>query len=308
MVFMIRRVIEELYVLENLLKESGFLFEDFKTAEAAFLSQGIEKGLIKSYFEKFKEIKTKNKIKDSKQKNIDLWAKEDFGSFKEFVDSLYVQQTNKEIRKNIKMTGAEKIAENEAWVVYHVKDHKACVSYGAGTKWCITSPSGSEFDSYSQNNNFYFILSKTREDSDPLYKIAMLVNAHGEITYFDAEDNEFDSIKGLKVPKFKYEIPEQRISVDGKLYSLSEFQSLKSLKVGGGLDLRRTAIKTLPANLKVGGGLDLRRTPIQTLPANLEVGGDLYLNDTPIKSLPDNLKVGGEIIGFSKQKKRVSKK
>lgn len=48
---------------------------DFKTATVKFVSQGIEKEAIDSYFKKFKEAKTRNKIKDENEKNIDFWAK-----------------------------------------------------------------------------------------------------------------------------------------------------------------------------------------------------------------------------------------
>ena len=61
----------------------------------------------------------------------------------------------------------------------------------------------------------------------------------------------------------------------------------------GFLDLRGTAITTLPENLTVRGFLDLRGTAITSLPDNLMVGGDLYLENTAITSLPDNLTVGG---------------
>ena len=42
-----------------------------------------------------------------------------------------------------------------------------------------------------------------------------------------------------------------------------------------------------------GGDLDLRGTAITSLPDNLTVGGGLYLQGTAITSLPDNLTVGG---------------
>ncbi|MDL2324030.1 hypothetical protein LJC61_02605 [Ruminococcaceae bacterium OttesenSCG-928-A16] len=64
-------------------------------------------------------------------------------------------------------------------------------------------------------------------------------------------------------------------------------------KIEGYLDLRGTAIASLPDNLTVGGYLDLRGTAIASLPDNLTVGGYLYLEGTAIASLPDNLTVGG---------------
>jgi hypothetical protein len=65
------------------------------------------------------------------------------------------------------------------------------------------------------------------------------------------------------------------------------------LYCGGSLDLRGTAITSLPDNLTVGGFLDLEGTAITSLPDNLTVGGSIYLGGTAITSLPDNLTVGG---------------
>ena len=82
----------------------------------------------------------------------------------------------------------------------------------------------------------------------------------------------------------------------------SHFESISGVKLeikdgkfyyGGYLDLRGTAIASLPDNLTVGGYLDLRGTAIASLPDNLTVGGSLDLRGTAIASLPDNLTVGG---------------
>jgi len=59
---------------------------------------------------------------------------------------------------------------------------------------------------------------------------------------------------------------------------------LKAVKWGG---------NKLECGLKVDGSLDLRGTAITTLPDNLTVGGWLYLSGTAITTLPDNLTVGG---------------
>ena len=68
-----------------------------------------------------------------------------------------------------------------------------------------------------------------------------------------------------------------------------------NLVVGGSLDLQGTAITSLPDNLVVGGLLDLRGTAITSLPDNLVVGDWLDLQGTAITSLPDNLVVGGNL-------------
>jgi hypothetical protein len=67
------------------------------------------------------------------------------------------------------------------------------------------------------------------------------------------------------------------------------------MTVRGSLDLRGTAITSLPDGLTVGGSLDLQDTAITSLPDGLTVGGFLDLLDTAITSLPDGLTVGGSL-------------
>ena len=86
-----------------------------------------------------------------------------------------------------------------------------------------------------------------------------------------------------QIEKFKKETGIKLDIKDGKPY------------YGGNLDLRGTAITSLPDNLVVGDWLDLYGTAITSLPDNLVVGGWLDLSYTAITSLPDNLVVGGSL-------------
>ena len=88
----------------------------------------------------------------------------------------------------------------------------------------------------------------------------------------------------------------EKINIDGKFYTPSEFQNLKNLKVVGDLDLRGTKVTSLPDGLEVSGYLDLKNTKITSLPAGLKVGKSLFMSFTNITSLPDGLKVGGNLI------------
>jgi hypothetical protein len=63
--------------------------------------------------------------------------------------------------------------------------------------------------------------------------------------------------------------------------------------IGGDLDLRGKAIKSLGNLTSVGGDLDLFKTPIESLGNLTSVGGDLWLHGTPIKSLGNLISVGG---------------
>ncbi len=75
------------------------------------------------------------------------------------------------------------------------------------------------------------------------------------------------------------------IFVDGKRFSIAEFEAAHGLTVGGTLDLSGTGITALPDDLTVSGSLDLSGTGITALPDGLTVGGTLDLSGTGIKPI-----------------------
>jgi hypothetical protein len=284
----------KVYNLSENIDDFGIpLIESFKDAERKFIEQGFSKEEVKQYIDLFKSLKDK-KIKDFKQKDITFWIKQGFEDFKSFIDSKEQETTKTQDRKLKKLSGADLVSENEEWYVYRIKDFNASKSYGSGTRWCITNKP--EWESYSKNNNFYFIISKNRDDSDSFYKIALQVDTKGYETYWDAEDTSFEYLPDdLNIPDFNIEVPEKKIEVNGKLYTLDEFSKASGLKVGGNLFLMGTEITELPSDLNVAGHLDLMDTEITELPSGLKVGGDLSLVDTEITELPSDLKVGGDL-------------
>jgi hypothetical protein len=65
--------------------------------------------------------------------------------------------------------GAEKIFEDNKWLVYHITNFEACQTYGAGTRWCITGRNNDGENAYgnrywrsytSDGAEFYFFLLK----------------------------------------------------------------------------------------------------------------------------------------------------
>jgi len=267
---------------------------DFKTVKTKFSKLGIEDDVIDSYLQQFKDLNSKNKIKEASKKNIDFWGKKTWKEFQEFVDSLSKEKTKSAERKSLKMEGAKLVAQNEDWKVFKIEDKKACDLYGSGTKWCITNPDAKQWESYSDKNNFYFFISKKLDASNPHYKIAMSVSSEGKKEYWDAEDSKLSSLpSALKLPKFEIEKATESIFIEGKKYDLHNLPS--DLKVSGNLYLSDTNITELPSGLQVGGSLYLYYSSIKKLPSGLIVGGDLDLRDTKITELPSGLQVGGSL-------------
>ncbi len=192
-------------IFENLVDKWGLplLLEDFKTAEMKFLAQGAEEEAVKKTISAFKSVK--DRITDPKERDIDQWAKKSFEEFKEFVEKLASTKSKNAEKKLAKMEGAELVAENAGWLVYKIHSHEACLSYGSGTQWCITQKDGRYWKQYS-GSQFYFLISKTKDESDEWYKIAVQVERTGKVTYWDATDTRHDSLPDeLGVPEFKKE-------------------------------------------------------------------------------------------------------
>jgi len=267
---------------------------DFKSVEKKFVDQGIDEPLVKDYFEKFKALRDKNKLSGN-EKNIDLWAKKSFEEFKNKLDELSKEKTKTAKKKEARTEGAKLIAENEGWRVYEITSHKAAMLYGSDTKWCITQADGRQYNSHSDTNNIYYLLSKTLNTRENTWaKVALLVDTKGNKTYWDVLNEDHSAVPAeLKIPKFKVEKAVHLVTIDGKKYDVLKLP--ENLKVSGFLHLEGTKITSLPAGLKVDGFLNLKGTPITSLPAGLKVGGSLYLGYTKITSLPAGLKVGGDL-------------
>ena len=310
-------------IVSHLLKELRGVSADFKTVEKKFSTETQQADEVKDYLSRFKKLKKDSKIKDVTEKDIDSWGKQGWVKFKAFVEELEGKKSKTEEKREARADGAELRAENEGWYVYKILNKDACITFGAGTRWCITDKQSSTFENYKKDNDFYFLIfkkmgkEKREEDRDPWYKIALQVNISGNKTYWDAQDVMHSTVpKKLRIPTFQIDEVEESIAINGKFYTLTEFQNLKNLKVngdldlkgfykitslpyglevGGDLNLRGTNITSLPSGLKVGGDLSLDGTKITSLPAALKVDGDLDLRDTKITSLPDGLKVGGSL-------------
>jgi hypothetical protein len=98
--------------------------------------------------------------------------------------------------------GAEKIYEDEEFIVLRVNTKEAACKYGSETKWCISGKEDNRFIEYSRRDNvFFYIIKKgfSKNDHDPLYKIAVATNKDGDFEIFDAWD---DTISPAKVSDY----------------------------------------------------------------------------------------------------------
>lgn len=123
------------------------------------------------------------------------------------LDSILDQIQSKKTKREEKLVGADKIYEDENFVVILPKTRAASCHYGATTKWCTAAKEGNQFENYSSRGTLYYILFKAKNVLDaerikkPVWqvrlpkfeKIARYIHnglpygAHGE--FYDTEDN-----------------------------------------------------------------------------------------------------------------------
>ena len=191
---------------------------DYTTVLKKFMDQGSNRDEIEEYIALYKELKTRDKIKNNDEKNIDWWGKKTFLEFKEFVDKFRDVKTKTEERKLKKMEGAELVAENDDYWVYKITNHEAVRLYGSGTKWCITQENPRWWNKYRIRNDFYFYIAKHKDKTDPLYKVAMTIDYKGKTSYWDATDAHTSE----PPTKVDYTFPDKELKGGSNIEQLAE--------------------------------------------------------------------------------------
>jgi hypothetical protein len=178
------------------------ILADFKTTKKKFIDQGIEEDQIDTYFEDFKFLKDRNKIRSLEDKNIDNWGKKSWEEFVEFIDELKTEKSKSEEIREMKKEGADLVAEDDNWRVYKITTYEAARTYGSG-KWCITRDE-KWWKKYNRRSQFYFMLSKTRPEDDDWHKIALQLGKNGKKTYWDNTDTSHKKLPS-DIHMVKYE-------------------------------------------------------------------------------------------------------
>ena len=143
-----------------------------------------------------------------------------------------------ELRKETKSEGSEKLFEDDQYVLLYIKNKDASVTYGAGTKWCITMRDAKYFEKYSNNNVvFYFLINKNLDQKNSLSKLAFAIQRDKEnkilkTEIFNAKDKKIKIPKGLE--KFleisKLDAPKRPMGIMVKLkFGLASEEEVLSL-------------------------------------------------------------------------------
>ena len=134
-------------------------------------------------------------------KNIQRITNKDINSytFKELKETVKEAEEKRELAQLKKEAKKQKtiIYEDDKWFVVSPHSWRASCYYGAGTKWCVTQRNTSNhWDRYSRRASFFYIIDKTKDKTDPLYKVAYRKIGSGDkYELWDAEDAEISRRK-----------------------------------------------------------------------------------------------------------------
>ena len=134
-------------------------------------------------------------------KNIDSYAS--IATLERVMDELESGMSRKQAEDEAKK-GAEKLFEDDRWLVVKPHTLEASCYYGAGTKWCTTEKDSDHFKDYTSKGPLYYIIDKSRQ-LGRFYKIALHVTWDGKEEFYDEKDkllekDVLDAIKNL-LPK-----------------------------------------------------------------------------------------------------------
>lgn len=116
---------------------------------------------------------------------------------------LYIREKNKE--KELEKQ-ADKIYEDDKFLVIKPKTEAASCKYGSNTKWCVTSKNSGHFERYtSGRQGLYFIINKTNSTNKNYSKVAIHFDNDGYPKYWDSQDSPMNE---REVAVLEYAYPE----------------------------------------------------------------------------------------------------
>mgnify|MGYP003628619776 FL=1 len=108
-------------------------------------------------------------------------------------------ESNTQKRKRIKKEGAEKIYENDKWLVVRPTTIEASRLYGSDTKWCVTMRGKTHLQVYLDEGCMYYIIDKKKENK--LYnKVLFHLTWTGNYDIYNKNDDNHRLMKekGIK--------------------------------------------------------------------------------------------------------------
>jgi hypothetical protein len=149
----------------------------------------------------------------------DIFSFKTINDFIFYVDGL---ESETEREEKIKNDGSKVIYENQDFIVKRVFTMEAMSLYGKGTKWCISSEIGNQWDRYIENGDIFFlVLSKKLTYESQFSKFIVQLTSDKRLFIWDKSDNSYDSnIFDLLSIKSNLFLDDYNLSIIDRLFNL----------------------------------------------------------------------------------------
>ena len=180
--------------------EFRYLVEGYPQAQAAFIQAGADTASVQKTIADFKQLVTRNQIKDINQKNIDWWAKQGWDKFSQFVNQAIAIPSKTQVTRK-KIPGQSiTLVDNANWFIVVPLDKEASCFHGKNSDWCTTKVHQSDFEQYFYDKQVTLIYCFSKS-SGGMWAIAAHKDTY-EFEMFDQKDtslteDEFKRQTGL---------------------------------------------------------------------------------------------------------------
>ena len=116
---------------------------------------------------------------------------------------------------------AQKVYEDDKFLVVKPQTEEASCKYGSNTKWCVTSKGSGHFGRYTAGRqSLYFIINKAKSTNANYAKVAIHFDDEGNLRYWDTQDSPMTQ---REIDVFEYAFPEMIDSIkdDYKIHAVS---------------------------------------------------------------------------------------
>jgi len=134
-------------------------------------------GLINNYLGSF--VKNSNKLE---KKDINQYKS--LEELNNALENIKDVKGSREVQRDAK-SGAEKIYEDNKWIILIPHTKEAAIQYGKNTKWCTAGINNNMFDYYNEDGPLYILINK--QNPNEKYQFHFETNQ-----YKDVEDREID--------------------------------------------------------------------------------------------------------------------
>lgn len=166
---------------------------------------------------------------DDLYKNLELFNKvgteTDLYKFRDYMQFLdFLSKKSKEVSmgkmQQIKQSSTV-IGNTKRWLVVVPESHEASKYFGGGTKWCISTSNQHHWQEYYHKNTIVMIKDRTKNPTDPFFKVAIVGNMENSVGY-GRYDDKLDKIKELDRLATFYNTQDHTLSSSEVIDYLSE--------------------------------------------------------------------------------------